>query len=286
MLLKSQAQRRRADNMAVLENLYLARYEGFMKKIAVLYHSGVGNTKKVSEKISVQLGKHYETEIYSVEKLPEDFDLDNYIGLVIGFPVIHTHPSTRILKFIDSINALPKPKAAYIFATCGWYSANTLRIFSKRCVAKNIIPIMNRVYNGCPATDGTLLAPFIKRLFRFPKNLDNIIADDISTFSEKMKNGVITLNEPTFKLYSILNYPNKLAGHFITFRIYLHKHKCSKCNNCINNCPSGAFEKSADSYPIFHFIKCEKCYRCIHHCPNLALSLSKRKTPRKVLGNK
>ena len=246
-----------------------------MKRIAILYHSGVGNTKKVSEKISVLLAKHYYTETFSIEKLPEYFDLNNYIGLVIGFPVIHAHPSVRILRFIDSIKPLPQPKAAYIFATCGLYSANTLRIFSKRCILKNIIPVMNRVYNGCPAADGMLLAPFIERFFHFPKNLDNNIANDMSAFREKIENGIVTLSMPKFKLYSILNYPNKLAGQLITFRIYLHNHKCSKCSKCIIDCPSGALEKDNDGYPAFLLNKCEKCYRCIHHCPNLALSLNK-----------
>ena len=254
-----------------------------MKKVAVLYHSGVGNTKKVAVKIHQILSKVFDADLYSVEKIPKTLDLNCYDGLVIGFPVIHTHPTKTILKFINNIERLAEPKPIYVFTTCGLYSANTLRIFAKYCIAKNIIPVLDRVFWGCPATDGTLLAPFIKLFYTFPKNLDTNIAVDVKKFINIVNNGSFRLKMPKFKIYSILNYPNKLAGQLVTFTIYLHNQKCSKCGKCIINCPTKALTKDENGYPLFHMQKCEKCYRCIHHCPNLALSLNKRKTPKKVL---
>ncbi len=255
-----------------------------MKKIAVLYHSGVGNTKKVSEKIYGILPKTFNTDIFSVEKLPKPFDPNCYDGFIIGFPVIHTHPTKTILNFIDSLDKLTSPKPAYIFTTCGLYSANTLRIFAKHCIAKDIIPIIDRAFRGCPATDGTLLAPYIKRFFVFPKNLDTKISVDVERFSNLINSGNFSLKMPRFKIYSILAYPNKIAGQLITFRIHLHRQKCCRCDRCVKNCPTKAYTQDTNGYPVFQPNNCEKCYRCIHHCPNLALSLSKRKTLKKVLG--
>ncbi|MBE6839442.1 MAG: hypothetical protein E7507_07905 [Ruminococcus sp.] len=37
-----------------------------------------------------------------------------------------------------------------------------------------------------------------------------------------------------------------------------------------------------DGYPIINKAKCMNCYRCIHHCPSLALSLSAKRTVKKV----
>ncbi|AHV97024.1 EFR1 family ferrodoxin [Paenibacillus sabinae] len=254
-----------------------------MKKILILYHSGVGNTKFVAERIYENLNRDFHLEVYSVEQIAGNLDLNHYDGFVFGFPTVHTHPSTRILRFMESLGILAKPVPDYIFTTCGLYSANTLRIFSKYCVKKNIIPVTHRAYR-CAAIDGILLAPFMKLWFYHEKGLDNKIDADCQEFLSKMTTGGCQLNMPRFKLYSILNYPNKWLGQHLTFPIYLHKDRCTGCGKCIRNCPAAALEKDARNYPVFMSKRCEKCYRCIHRCPRKALSLSKKKPPSKVLG--
>jgi ferredoxin len=159
------------------------------------------------------------------------------------------------------------------------YSANTVRIFAKECMTKNIVPIVTNSYR-CSAIDGMLLTPSIKRFRKPEKNLDDKINKDCIKFIHKIQVGNDIACIPRFKLYSILNYPNKLAGQYITFPIYLHKSNCIQCRKCIENCPTKAMTKDKDGYPHFVKQKCEKCYRCIHHCNGKALSLSKRKTPR------
>lgn len=253
-----------------------------MKKIVILYHSGVGNTKKVAGKIYNHLNKTYYVEMYSVEKIPNTFDINNYDGIVIGFPVIHTHPTKRILEFIDRLNKLSDSKPTFIFATRGLFSANSLKIFAKHCITKNLIPVVHSTYR-CPAADGSLIAPFMNIWFTYEKNIDVKIASDSEAFITKIEHDNCKLSMPRFKLYSIINYPNKKLGQLITFRIYVHTEKCNKCGKCIRNCPASALEKSENGYPTFNSKKCEKCYRCIHHCPMKALSLSKRKTPKRVV---
>lgn len=83
--------------------------------------------------------------------------------------IYHSSPSQSILKYFNSIKPLSKNKPVYIFTTCGLYSANTLRIFAKKCVSKNLISVLHCSYR-CPATDGTLLAPNIKIWFKFEFN--------------------------------------------------------------------------------------------------------------------
>ena len=254
-------------------------------KVAVIYFSGVGNTRRIATAIHQKLGKILSADLYSVEEaeILNTVDLDCYDGVVIGFPIVHTHPSKIILDYIHEIDRLSAPKAAYIFSTCGLYSANALRIFSKHCSSKNVISVMYRDYRGCPATDGALLAPFVKGFFTFPKNLDKFIEEDVNRFAAIVEGGLLELKTPRFKFYSILNYPNKLAGQLISFPIFLHRQNCKKCGKCIINCPVGAYIKDEEGFPLFSITKCAKCYRCIHHCPNLALSLSRRKLPKKVL---
>lgn len=62
-------------------------------KILILYHSGVGNTKKVAKLIESNLNHHTEVDCISIEQLPENMDYSLYSGIVIGFPTIHTNPT-------------------------------------------------------------------------------------------------------------------------------------------------------------------------------------------------
>lgn len=246
-------------------------------KILIIYHSGVGNTKKVAKLIEANLNQHTKVDCFSIEKIPENIDYSLYSGLVIGFPTIHTHPTKRILQFIEQLelhcNALP----VYIYTTYGLYTANTVRIFGKACMKKHMLPVCCASYR-CPATDGVLLMPNIHYFRKMDKNITRKINHDCDIFLSKVTTQDLTIKLPRFKLYSILNFPNKLAGHKITFPIYLHKERCIKCDNCIKNCPTFALNRDSKQFPVFDKENCEKCYRCIHHCPQRALSLSKKKT--------
>lgn len=252
-----------------------------MNEILVLYYSGVGNTKRVAELIASNISSIYSVDIYSIEKLPDNFSIEKYKAMIIGFPTIHASPAIPIIMFLDNIDKLKNSIGVYIFTTCGLYSANTLRIFGTKCKDKNIIPILNRSYR-CSATDGTLLAPFMKCWFSDEKHLCEKVKKDSFEFMKLIKTP-LKMNIPKIKVYSILNYPNKLLGEKILFKIYIHKEKCINCGKCISNCPVQAYETDINKFPSINAKKCINCYRCIHHCHIRALSLSKRKTPEKTL---
>lgn len=252
-----------------------------MDKILILYYSGVGNTKRVAEIIARNISSQYIVDIYSIEKLPGNFDLKKYKAVSIGFPTIHCSPAKPIVTFLKNITKLESAIPIYLFTTCGMYSANSLRIFSKMCMVKNMTPIINKSYR-CSATDGMLLVPFIKFLCLDEKNLHKKVEKDCFEFMKLLKEP-LRINIPKTKLYSILNYPNKVLGQRLPFKIYIHKEKCVGCGKCISNCPVQAYKIDDNKFPIIDKSKCISCYRCIHHCPKRALSLSKKKTPKKTL---
>jgi len=250
-----------------------------MNEVLVLYYSGVGNTKRVAEIITSNISAQYNVDIYSVEKLPDNFSINQYKAIIIGFPTIHSSPAKPILEFLNNITKLENVVPTYVFTTCGLYSANSLRIFGKISVMKNMAPIINRSYR-CPATDGMLLVPFLKYLFVDEKNLHQRVKKDSFEFMNLIKMP-LRINIPRTKVYSILNYPNKLLGQRFPFKIYLHKEKCVRCGKCISNCPVKAYKIDDNGFPIIDKSKCISCYRCIHHYTERALS--KKKTPKKTL---
>lgn len=235
----------------------------------------------VATKIFDLLRGSHEVTLVSIEELSKDMDIADYNGLVIGFPTIHAAPAQPVLTFIEQIDQLKKSVPTFLFTTCGLYSANTLRIFAKQCEKKNMITVLSRSYR-CAATDGTLIAPSMNLWFSHEKRLEEKVEKDVSTFIGHCNSPVIA-NIPRFKLYSILNYPNKFFGQRFAPKIYTHKKNCVSCGKCIINCPEQCICKDDNGYPLFDNEKCIHCYRCIHHCPKKALSLSKKRPPLKTL---
>ena len=236
-----------------------------MKK-AVIYFSGAGATKHVAERISQEI----QATLLPVEK--GDFDINDFDALIIGTPVYHAAPAGVIMRYFTDLKPLEKKTPAFIYNTRGLWSFNTNRILAKLLKEKNIIIVMDREYRS-PASDGSLLAPFIKSFFEFESGLEEKIASDCKDFMKILNaetpEGYL-LKIPRFRFGSIINAPNKLAGKVFPLKIHLHKGKCTDCGLCVKNCP---YKKE----------KCDNCYRCVHHCPTKALSLSKRKTPVKTL---
>ena len=254
-----------------------------MLKILILYFSGVGTTKRIAELIHSRLSQNCEADIVSIEgnDIP---NINIYDSLIIGTPTYHAAPARIVMDYFNVLPRLSNETSAFIFNTRGLCSLNTNRILAMQLQKKNIVTIMDKAYRG-PASDGSIIAPFIKRFFEYEKNIKQKIDRDCSAFLELLKKGVLQGYIPRFQFGSIINAPNKAAGQLITLKIHLHKDKCTKCGKCIKLCPHKIFSADENNYPLLNSKDCENCYRCIHHCPSLALSLSKKKSPKKVLGN-
>lgn len=244
-------------------------------KILIVYYSGVGNTKMVANMIATELSSTYSVDIFSIERITNTTHFEDYDAIVIGYPTIHCSPAKPIVDFFETVQAIPNKLPTYIFTTCGLYSANTNRIFAKQILAKGFITILDNSFR-CAATDGVLLVPQINFFQTHQKNLEEVIKSDCGIFVKRLKND-IKLRIPRFKLYSVLNYPNKLGGSKFKHSIYTHHDSCSKCNKCLKRCPVNAISSDGFGFPKIDKESCINCYRCIHHCPTRALSLSKAK---------
>lgn len=252
-----------------------------MEKILILYFSGAGATKKVAELMYSFIPQTCTADFFSFESTA-DFNMNDYDAFIIGTPVYHAAPSHVVTNYFDSISPLIKSTPAFIYNTRATWSCNTNRILAKQIQGKNIITIMDKDYRS-PASDGSLIVPFVQRFFEFERNLKPKITLDCTAFLKLLQKDTTRGYIPHFRLSSAINAPNKLAGQLITFKIQLHRDKCTKCGKCIENCPHNALDKDNLGYPAFIKKNCENCYRCIHHCPQMALSLSKLNVPKKVL---
>jgi ferredoxin len=244
-----------------------------MKKILSIYHSGVGNTKLLSEMITVFLqNKKIAIENFSVEQFDSE-KIADYDFLIIGFPTYFLEASKVIQNFVDDLPRYENPKYAFIYTTCGLFSANTLYNFAAKLREKNINVVHSTVYR-CPATDFVLIMPSFKPTLTFENKLQSHIERDLKRAFYGFKHRIIST--PKFKLYSIFTKSMEAVERKNTIQI--NHNLCIVCGKCARNCPHNCFTKTESSI-VFEIENCENCYRCIHHCPVRALSLN-GKTPK------
>jgi len=253
---------------------------GFGGRILILYFSGAGATKKVAELIHARLSLTCAADIFPIES--GGFDISDYDALAVGTPVYHAAPPRLLTRYIEGIRPPAKATPALIFNTKGLCALNTNRILAGQLRGKNIITIADASYRS-PASDGALLAPGVKRFFEFERGLSRKVAEDCAAFVGLLEAGGWRGYIPRFCFGGVVNAPNKLAGRLIRLRIHLHRERCAKCGLCVANCPSGALGRDSSGWPVPAKSKCANCYRCIHKCPGLALSLSRRRPPARVL---
>ncbi|MDR0943749.1 MAG: EFR1 family ferrodoxin [Ruminococcus sp.] len=249
-----------------------------MKRILSLFHSGVGNTKLVAERITSFLqSKKIAVKNFSVEHFYSE-KINDYEFLIIGFPTYFLEASKVMNEFIASLPRYEKQKYAFIYTTCGLFSANTLYNFAGKLHEKNIHIVHSAVYR-CPATDFVLIMPSFRPTLSFENNLQSHIERDLKRTFYCFKNREI--NPPEFKLYSLLTKPMEAVERKNTIQI--NNDLCTVCGKCVRNCPHKCFSKN-DNGISFEIENCENCYRCIHHCPARALSLN-GKTPKILFDN-
>lgn len=108
------------------------------KNILILYHSGAGSTKALAEIYSEKLGKYHQTDIEPISLEYDYKKLLEYDFLILGFPTYHCEPSLSMTEFIDNMPKFETEIRGFAFTTCGLYSVNTMRIFVKRALRKNL----------------------------------------------------------------------------------------------------------------------------------------------------
>ena len=251
-------------------------------KLLILYFSAVGATKTVAKQMAKNLSEH-EVDCYCIEE-KNIKDFSSYDALIVGTPTHHAEPAELLINYIEMIPVQNLKIPTFVFNTKGLASCHTNRILANKLLKKNLITIYEADYIA-PASDGSLFLPWMKRFFKFEKNIEEKISQDCIRFLElvSQQKDEVKVKMPAIRFSTLINAPNKFGSQFIKMKIHLHQYACVRCNICRKNCPYHAIDKDKAGYPIISKAKCTNCYRCIHSCPTQALGLWKKKKHSKVL---
>jgi flavodoxin/NAD-dependent dihydropyrimidine dehydrogenase PreA subunit len=250
------------------------------KKILIIYHSGSGSTRTISEVLRDRLLDNYKVDMV---KICPDFDygeLSKYDQVLLGYPTYYFKPSLSTSEFIEKMPVFRKKIRFFIFTTYGLYSGNSIRILAGMLQKKNITLIDHFQIRG-PASDGVLLLPsFFRLFFRYERKVSTKIDRIVRTIKRNIEEPGQIIKIPLPRWYSPLTNLFSRQIHSIDYSAYkknlrVLEYRCNNCNVCVDNCIRNCWSEGKD-FPSINTNNCEFCLKCIHNCPGKAIVFTEK----------
>lgn len=251
-----------------------------MKKCAIHYFSGTGNTECAVNWISDRLRKsEIDTTLIKIENnfKPDIEDTDFHI---FAFPVYGFSAPRTFIKYVKNIRNIEKKQAAILSINGAEFAKGKLINGYSAYASENIENILKKKNFDV----------FLLKNISFPVNWTQVMNppkdDEIKTILEKSKKEVEAFSDSFTNLESRItrsgfigkyifrmfipifaNFASRMLG-----KLYISDKKCNSCKVCVKNCPTQNI-KFFGKTPIWG-IKCLGCNRCINICPTHSIQTS------------
>ncbi|MCX8131677.1 MAG: EFR1 family ferrodoxin [Clostridia bacterium] len=254
-----------------------------MRDIVIIYFSGTGNTKYVSEEICNSFIKQgYTVSLISAED-KEMLEKQNYNGSLvgIGFPCYALNYPDIIANAIRELPFYTNAVPAFIFSTKGWSTGNSM---------KNLAVLM-RMHNLLTIKTGSFICPNNGWITLFSPNFilcrnmkfDNKLLEKIANYAEDVINLLAVYDKKQFCISTVSNPIMTLLSWLLVkmegqvMKYYrVESDKCTGCGLCVRKCPDHNIKFDENQRVVFvNPNKCTWCVRCISDCPKDAIRLGR-----------
>jgi ferredoxin/flavodoxin len=253
-----------------------------MRRIALLYFSGVGGTRIVAELLGEILSARYEasaTSLYSPSALARARESDL---MVLCFPTYFLRPAPSMMEFVGKLGPFDPPRPVYVVATYELYTENAIRALAIKLRERGLLVVGAKALRA-PGTDVTCLVParLCPWLYRFENGLPRkmmAIAEELSACADARPDALAKKARiPTIKWYTPFAQAlqvlalNRFDGWRWKFRAL--PDRCTLCGACVKACHRRAWEIAGGAATHIPE-RCELCTRCVHRCPERAIVLA------------
>ena len=251
-----------------------------MKKCAIHFFSGTGNTERAVNWISDRLR---ESEINTtITKVENNFnpDIGDSDFHIFAFPVYGFSAPRTFIKYIKKIRAIDKKQTAILSINGAEFSKGKLINGYSAYATEHIEKILKRKNFDV----------FLLENISFPVNWTQVMNppndDEIKTILEKSKKEVEAFSDSfvnvetritqsgfigkyIFRLFIPIftNFAARMLG-----KLYISDKNCNSCKVCSRNCPTQNI-KFFGKTPVWG-INCIACNRCINICPRRSIQTS------------
>lgn len=241
-------------------------------KIAIVYFSGTGNTKKVAEKYGEYFtSQGHECTLYPLP-MRETIDFSQFDKVGVGYP-IHAFNAPKIV--LDFARSLPKRKvkkdgrqSAFILKSSG-EPVKMSRVSSLKLIKilkSRGMEVTNEYQYVMPYN--MIFRHTDHQAFRMWETAKKLIPVDCAD----ILNGV-ERREKKMPFGGFLAWVLRIehGGAHFNGLFYKIKGDCISCGKCARNCPVDNIEMK-DGKPVFGN-KCMMCARCSFYCPKNCIKI-------------
>lgn len=247
-----------------------------MKKIAIFYFSGTGNTWWVSERIAETLrSMGVEASAHSIEQVSADEVNAIITGadtVGFGFPIYGSDVPRNFLRFLEALPAQSERKDTFGFVTQMAWSGDGFNFLRGMMEAKGYRVRWTAEFN----MPNNVAIPFIPLPYsaeysHFEKQLEKAkrkiahLCETMVSGDESIEHGDPFSAASAWIQRGPFRWMHDWAGRLWS----VDSEACTSCERCARICPADNI-RMADGLPV-HGDDCILCLRCFNYCPTLAI---------------
>ena len=244
------------------------RHNSDITKIALIYFSATGNTKKIADTIEDYLkGQDISVtkiDITSYESRKEQRSLRKHDAVIFGFPIYSLRAPRVCRQWLETLDG--EGKKCSVFFTFGGFGKDPAHYYIKELLNKRHFTLVStaeflavHTFNRCgwQAAEGRPNASDFKAAEEFAhKTLKRFTGEDPDILCD--------FDKPMYPSEQ-LDMAEKFRFKLITQLPGRESRSCSMCMLCENLCPTNAMDAEKG---IADPCSCIACFRCIANCPD------------------